>query len=247
MYHSVDDSGSVISVSPSVFRRHMDWLHDQSFNVVPLSQLTRCLADGLPLPERSAVITFDDGFESVYGGAFPIMARYGFSASVFLVTDFCGKDNDWPGQPAIVPRLPLLNWSQVQEMARFNIEFGSHTLTHPRLDLISPADAENEIVNSRREIEHRLGQRSALFAYPYGKASTVADAAVRRHYDAAVGTRLRLANMSSDIYAIERLDAYYLQRQQLFALLGGPWCSVYFGVRRSVRAIASKFLVRAWA
>jgi peptidoglycan/xylan/chitin deacetylase (PgdA/CDA1 family) len=246
MYHSVDDGGSVVSTSRDAFARQMQWLHDQAFNIMPLSSLAQCLVDREPLPARSAVITFDDGFENVYSAAFPILAKHGFCATVFLVTGFCGKNNDWPGQPSIVPRLPLLTWPQVREMSRLNIAFGSHTITHPRLDRISSLDAEREIVESRTEIEQQLGQSAPVFAHPYGRSSRSSLDLVRRSYRAAAGTHLGMVKSASDVFEIERVEAYYVQRLTLFRLLGGPWCSPYLGIRHSIRTVASKIAPRAW-
>src|SRR5579864_7438246 len=152
MYHSVDDAGSVISTAPSVFTQQMRWLHDHAYHVIPLSTLVGHLRRGEPLPDRAAVVTFDDGFLTVYTTAFPILAQFRFPATVFLVAGYCGGQNDWPGQPGAAPRRPLLSWTQVREMESGGIEFGGHTLSHPRLDRLRPEQLEREVIDSKSMI-----------------------------------------------------------------------------------------------
>ena len=91
------------------------------------------MRDGQPFRERTCVVTFDDGYETVYREAFPVLEELGFTATVFLITGYCGKQNSWPGHVSPVGEQLLLSWTQIEEMARHHIEFGSHTVTHPDL------------------------------------------------------------------------------------------------------------------
>ena len=106
MYHALADERSAISLPPSVFQRQMRLLHEGGFRVISMSDLVSSLQSGEELPGKSVVLTFDDGFESVYTNAFPVLQRYGFPATVFLVADYCGKTNDWPSQPGGIPSFP---------------------------------------------------------------------------------------------------------------------------------------------
>src|SRR5258708_5988741 len=89
-YHSLDDSGSVISVSPQVFAEHMRILHELNVKVISLSEV-RNLQGATPPGDHCVILTFDDGFQNIYEHGLPILQRYGFPATVFLVTDYCGK------------------------------------------------------------------------------------------------------------------------------------------------------------
>src|SRR5215831_16583733 len=89
-YHSIDDSGSVISTSPEVFRRQMECLHALNCKVISLKEFARVINEGAGLPRRTVVLTFDDGFRNFAAEAFPVLRRYGFQATVFLVTDTAG-------------------------------------------------------------------------------------------------------------------------------------------------------------
>ncbi|MEO6051263.1 MAG: polysaccharide deacetylase family protein, partial [Pyrinomonadaceae bacterium] len=90
-YHSIDESGSVISTAPDVFRQQMKFLKEANWNVVSLSELACLFLNKTPLKSQTAVLTFDDGFRNFYTTAFPILEEYNFKATVFLVTDYCGK------------------------------------------------------------------------------------------------------------------------------------------------------------
>ena len=146
----------------------MQTLHQRGVNVISLGQLVDGLTNGEPLPDRSVVLTFDDGFENVYQLAFPILQQYGFPATVFLVAGYCGKTNHWPSQPSGIPRLPIMTWEQIQEMDRADIEFGAHTHNHPRLDRVSGSELTLEVVNAKIVLEDHLGHQVDHFSYPYG-------------------------------------------------------------------------------
>ena len=83
-FHALEDQPSVTSFSPSVFRRGMAKLHESGFRALSLLEAVDDLRRGNPFPKRSFVITFDDGYQSVYDQAFPVLQRHGMSATVFL-------------------------------------------------------------------------------------------------------------------------------------------------------------------
>jgi peptidoglycan/xylan/chitin deacetylase (PgdA/CDA1 family) len=225
----------------------MKWLREHGFQTIRLSELVRCLADRRPLPARSVVLTFDDGFESVYTEAFPILARYGFTATVFLVGDSYGGQNDWPGQPALIPRFSLLNWAQIRELAQYGIDFGGHTLTHPRLDRLGPAQLRQEIVTAQARLEEQLGHPVELFAYPYGSYSAAAKALVEQTYCGACSVRLGVVSGHSDRYALERIEAAYLPAPlMLECLRSRPLLSTYLGTRAAARRLAHAAGVHPW-
>ena len=100
-FHSIDDSASVISFSPPVFRRGMARLYESGYRTLNLVDAVERLRQGQSLPPRSFVITFDDGYQNVYGEAFPLLQRYGLSATVFLTT----RKKGMTGSAARLPSL----------------------------------------------------------------------------------------------------------------------------------------------
>ncbi len=226
-YHSVDPSGSVISIAPEIFRMHMEALAQAGIPVVPLSRIRNSTG--------SVALTFDDGFANLADHVFPVLREHGFSATVFLVSGYCGRSNDWVGQSASVPRLPLLSWSAVQQMSGGLVDWGAHTVTHPDLATVSEERAEEELRDCRATIEDRTGIAVRAFAYPYGSHSAGVRAAAAKHFDIACGTRLRYLNATDDPFDLPRLDAYYLREPARVETILRPSGRAYVGFRRVLR------------
>jgi peptidoglycan/xylan/chitin deacetylase (PgdA/CDA1 family) len=230
-YHSLDDSGSVISVSPSVFGEHMRTLRDRGFTGIPLGRLLDAWDGRASLPRRAVVLTFDDAFRSFGEAARPVLGAVGFSATVFAVAGRCGQTNDWPGQLTRVPRLPLLSAPELRELASSGFEIGSHGLTHAALDGLSAPEAERELVGSKRALEDVLGRPVEVLAYPYGRTSAVVRGLAAAHYRASCGVRMGTARTGHDRHALPRIDVYYLRRPGLFRMLGTPLGRAYLALR----------------
>jgi peptidoglycan/xylan/chitin deacetylase (PgdA/CDA1 family) len=235
-YHSLDDSGGVLSTTPRVFAEQMRLIHELGATVVPLGEVGRAL-DGAAASENLVAITFDDGFSSVYEHGLPVLRRYGFPATVFLVTDYCGKTNDWPSQPSGVARRPLLRWAEVREMSEAGIAFGSHTRTHPDLRTVARRDAEQEMAASKKAVEDATGRPADTFAYPYGAFDDAVKRLAAAHFTLACSAVLGFARSGGDRHAVERLDAYYLQRPAVLRRLFSPEIGAYIGLRRRLRRL----------
>jgi peptidoglycan/xylan/chitin deacetylase (PgdA/CDA1 family) len=230
-YHSLDSSGSVISIRPGVFRDQMEYLAEAGARVTPLQAV--CTTPG------AIALTFDDGFRNFFEHAFPVLQRFRFPATVFVVSGYCGGQNNWPSQPKNngISSAELLRWSEVEELARAGIEIGAHTVTHPRMSLLSPQETEEELLRSRAAIEDRIGRPVRSFAYPYGESTPGVRAAVARHFDLACGTRLAYLSSASDPVDLPRIDMYYLQKPFWFEGLQSTRGSAYLGARGLLRAL----------
>jgi peptidoglycan/xylan/chitin deacetylase (PgdA/CDA1 family) len=240
-YHSIDESGSVISTRPAVFRAQMDFLAGAGFAVASLRELTENLRAGCPLPPRAVAMTFDDGYRNFLTEAFPALARHGFTATVFVVTDHCGGDNAWPGhEEPPAGRLPLLAWGEIQELQRAGVEFGSHTATHPDLTRAAPSRIAEEIARSKASLEDRLGVETALFAYPYGRLNAAVRAVVAREFRGACTTRLGKLSGESDPFLLPRVDMYYLARRGLYERLATRPLDWYLGARQALREVKER-------
>lgn len=246
LYHAVHPESSLISISPTIFQWQMNWLYENGYHVIGLDVLAAYLRDRTPLPERSIVLTFDDGYACLYEYALPVLARYGFPATVFLVAGHCGRMNDWAGQPTNIPKLPLLNWDQVTEMAQQGIEFGAHSMLHSRLDQIESEKIAYEIRESKRLIEDRLNQPVKSFAYPYGRFNDKVYSIVQQEFLIACGTRLGLITPNSNPWKLERVEIFYLLKPSLFRGIPKHWFPLYLDVRRAGRLFASRAFRRDW-
>lgn len=213
----------------------------QGYDGVTLSQLLGLNAQ--QSSARSVAITFDDGYVSALDGAFPILEQVGWKATVFLVTDYCGGTNQWPSQPRGYPAAPLLDWNAVETLASAGWEIASHTRSHPPLTQLPIEAAEEEIVSSLRRVEERTGQSCEVFSYPYGEVNQSLRQVVAQHFEAAVGTRLGLADDQSDIYNLERVDSYYLSEK--LSVLESRGFRTYLSTRRFLRRL-SRIVRKDW-
>jgi len=234
-YHSIDDSGSVISTAPSIFKRHVAALADAGYYSLTLRELVSRMNAGVPLPAKPVVLTFDDGFKNFYTEAYPILDTHGFTATVFLVTDHCGRFNDWAGNPKDFPRSELLSWEEIRELCDAGVEFGSHTRTHPDLMSISPSSLENEIAGSKASLDDELGVETVSFAYPFGRKDDRVKRTAAANFKAATSTVLGKVTPQSDLYALERLDAYYLSNPWILDRLDTAGFDRYMSFRQFLR------------
>jgi peptidoglycan/xylan/chitin deacetylase (PgdA/CDA1 family) len=217
-FHAVDDTASVIAFSPQLFSRGLHRLSEAGYRTITLGEATQCIRRREPFPERSFVITFDDGYESVYSKALPVLQELGYSATVFLTTGMQANNGGDARLPSLQGRL-MLSWREIDEMQRCAIELGAHTLTHPDLTKLSRPQIELELGDSKKRIEDRTGAEVASFAYPFGRYDDRSREIAGRYFTSACSDRLGIANRRSDRYALERVDAYYLRAERAFALL----------------------------
>ena len=232
-FHSLDDSGSVISVPPERFRRQMEFLASSSFPVVPLDEIfcrPNCVA-----------ITFDDGFCNFLDQAAPVLESLRLPATIFVVSEHCGGRNNWRNQPSGVPDLPLMSWQDLASLPP-SISVGAHTKTHSELAALSEVECESELHDCKDQIEQHLGQRIRCLAYPYGSSTPQVMSIAQRHFELAVGTSLRYLSSRADVFDLPRIDAYYLRGRFSVEHLFQPYGECYIGFRQVLRQVRRGFL-----
>jgi peptidoglycan/xylan/chitin deacetylase (PgdA/CDA1 family) len=234
-YHSIDSSNSIISTAPKIFRRQMKFLRENDYNVISLCKLVKLFTENKPLLPKTVTLTFDDGFRNFYTEAFPVLEEYGFDATVFLVADFCGKHNDWAGNPPALPRSELLSWREIRELNEHGIEFGSHTRKHPDLTRISNTEAGRELTESKSIIEGQLGTKVSTFAYPFGKFNRQIKRLAEYNYAAACSVNLGKTQANSDFFSLARIDTYYLLNSKIFDALSTGTFDYYLRFRQMMR------------
>ena len=233
-YHAIDEAGSVLSTSPHLFAQQMQVLADSGVRIVPLTDLPNRISAG-STDAPVVALTFDDGFLSVYEHALPVLAHYGFTATVFVVSDYCGRTNAWPSQPAWVAAQPLMGWRELRELGRAGVRPGCHTRSHPDLRSLPPSEMSQQLTGAKARIEDALGMPVEAFAYPYGAYDRGVRALVAAHFSLACATSLGFVGSDSDPFALERLDMCYLRRPALLARLFTLPVRGYIRVRRTVR------------
>lgn len=206
-WHSIDASGSVISIDPATFRRQVSWIAGSGLRVVDVRTLVR-IAEG-----HAVALTFDDGFENFATHAWPVLRDHGLGATVFVATDHAGAWNAWDGGGhAGIPRLPLLRWDALGRLVEEGVVLGAHSASHRDLRRVSAVDLERETREPAERIAAETGQRPDVFAYPYGAKDERVIAAVRSYYAAACTTELRPVEGDADPHRLPRIDTWYLRR-----------------------------------
>jgi peptidoglycan/xylan/chitin deacetylase (PgdA/CDA1 family) len=238
-YHSISDGSPPLKISPALFAEQMEWLK-ANCRVLSLEQVASQLAQRQPLPERTVVLTFDDGFQDFYFSAASVLRRLGFVATVFLPTDYCGRTNSWPGQPGWVDEQPLMDWKQIRDLSDQGFAFGAHSITHPILTNLAGPDAEGEIAGSKYEIEARTGQGANFFCYPYGRWNASVREIVRRYFRGACSTAAGVVEPDADLFALPRVDAHYVRSPAWFRRLFTQGFCSYLLARRLVRRLRGK-------
>ena len=211
MYHGIGPENGgrhpyfETNTTPERFAEQMRFLRDNGYTTVDLGQALETIMTGQNGRKR-VVITFDDGFRDFYTHAFPILAEHGFKATMFIASGFTKS------QTCCVDGKDRLNWGEVRELHSCGIRIGSHTVNHPELYRLRPAEVEYEIRQSKETIEDGLGEQISSFSYPY--AFPEQDAAflerlkdqLQTHgYENGVSTIIGTANRGHNWFFLPRL------------------------------------------
>ena len=171
----------------------MDFISSHRYQVISLEELVDALSRKKNLPRKTVVITFDDGTEDAYQYGFPILKKYGFAATIFIIADFIGK----PG---------FLSYNQLKEIQKWGIDIGSHTKTHVFLPKVNDKKLWQEIFESKQEIQSRLGKEVNLFSYPMGGFNPQAQFFLKKSgYKGACTTNRGRYNIRADVFALRRI------------------------------------------
>jgi peptidoglycan/xylan/chitin deacetylase (PgdA/CDA1 family) len=204
-YHSIDSTGSAISVSPEVWAAHARWLSNRHVRVLDLDDLIAHPVDG---PDAVAV-TFDDGFLNVRG-AMELLRSSGVPVTVFVVTSHVGGTNAWGGRAAPgIPTLPLLDWADLESLAAQGVSIQAHSRTHPTLTTRSATELDDELLGCREDLAVRLGVRPRHLAYPYGDVNDAVVMRAAQWYAGGHTTDFRGIATDDHAMRLPRLDMYY--------------------------------------
>ena len=156
-------SWGVTRVPPRLFSKQINMLLEMEKNFLTISDYI----NQNPSDRRNSIaITFDDGYESVYLHAFPILQELGIKASVFINPGFVGQYNTWDAN--FGKRSRHLNWRQIEELNKAGWEMGSHGMKHHDLTRLSLKQLDYELRQSQKIICRRIGSCSSVFSFPFG-------------------------------------------------------------------------------
>jgi len=209
MYHSIsDESGPKFrsfAVPAALFARQMEYLHQQAYTPMTVSQLVHAWTNGGSLPTKPVVLTFDDAFLDFYTTALPLLQRYSFTATLYVPTAYVNGTSRWMQRTGEGSR-PIVSWEQLRDISKCGIECGAHSHTHPQLDLLSFAAAKEEITQNKRLLEEHIGEEILSFAYPYGYHTAATKQIVREAgFTSACAVKNALSTEETDHFALSRV------------------------------------------
>jgi peptidoglycan/xylan/chitin deacetylase (PgdA/CDA1 family) len=156
-YHSIGiDPGNPAVITPQKFEEQMKYLKTENYTALRIQDFKDIWEGKKQAPLKPVLITFDDGYTDNYEQAMPILQKYAFHATLFLITGWTDKEG-------------YLNWDQVKEMQQAGWDIMPHSMSHPHLPRLSLEKQKLEIVESRKLIEEKLGGVADVFCYPYGE------------------------------------------------------------------------------
>lgn len=197
MYHYVrefndpkDKIGTNLSVSPTNFDKQMNWLKTNNYRTVN----SNYLLNPVKLDFKPIILTFDDGYRDMYTDAFPILIKYRFTGTFYIVSDYVNENNE-----------RYLNWDMVKEMSDAGMTIGSHTLTHIDLTKNSDVKINTEIAESKKIIGEKIGKDIEDFCYPSGKFNnSIANIVKNAGYQTATTVKTGAVTQKSDLFQLPR-------------------------------------------
>jgi peptidoglycan/xylan/chitin deacetylase (PgdA/CDA1 family) len=167
-YHKVNNSFEIgiTRVSVPAFEKQIKYLYEHNYYTISLTEFKNNSFNSSKY--HPVIITFDDADESVYENVFPILDKYGFKATVFVVSDYVGKDNTWDYN-LFGNRSRHLNWQQIQLLSKKGWEIGSHTASHLDLTGLSADQIVYELEISKMKIENEIDKPVDYLSYPFNR------------------------------------------------------------------------------
>ncbi|MBN1405287.1 MAG: polysaccharide deacetylase family protein [Candidatus Omnitrophica bacterium] len=197
MYHNIENGeNESLYVGKRNFSQQMAYIKKYGYNVISLDELVAGIKNKRNFKHNTLVITFDDGYLGNYTNAYPILKSYDFPATIFLISNYIGKDKEF------------LKWPHIQEMLKNSkITFGGHTRNNIYLpDAKDKGILENEISGCRKDIQARLNTRVDYFCYPAGGFSKdIKKIAEQSGYKGACTTNRGFNESGIDVYALRRI------------------------------------------
>jgi peptidoglycan/xylan/chitin deacetylase (PgdA/CDA1 family)/glycosyltransferase involved in cell wall biosynthesis len=213
MYHRVTDGAPKgtkhgIYVTAHEFEYQLRMLRRNGFTALTFNAMRRIVRGDAVIPKKPVLLTFDDGYEDNYLQAFPLLKKYGMTATIFLLGDPTMRSNTWDTKDG-EPEARLMTDAQCREMIAHGIDFGAHTLHHVKLTTVPLETARHEIEESKKLLEARLGYEITSIAYPYGDVNDdVKDLTRRAGYAFGVATDSGIRNFWKDLFEIRRIPIF---------------------------------------
>lgn len=206
MYHRVVDSIDgpdpyALSITSQDLESQLKHLKSSGYQSVSLQEALSVAGGASTASGKQVVLTFDDGYMDFMTHALPLLQKYEFTATVYLVSDEISGTNTW--DHGKVEHADLMGPAEIKEAGAAGITFGSHSRNHPRLADLPIDEAREEITGSKKALEDLLGEEMQIFCFPFGNSSEpVRDIVREAGYHAALGIEQR----EHELFNISRVD-----------------------------------------
>lgn len=229
MYHafgaSTEPASRYVIPAPR-FARQMAWLKWMRYRVISMQEYLRYRHEGSLPPRRSVVITIDDGYLDNWALACPVLSKYRYPATIFVVTDQVGG-NYRSSVPSELDDRPMLIWANIKTMSERGLQIGAHSRTHPDLTKLSSEGAYQEILGSKLDLECKLGIAIDVFSYPFGDYDANVQKLVERAgFSASCTVNAGVNTVITPLLALRRVEIHGTDSLFDFAL------AVCFGERK---------------
>ncbi len=241
-FHALEANSIATSFPPALFARALKKWHAAGWRTISLFDAVRHIQTRTAFSPKTFVLTFDDGYASVFQHAFPILHELEMTATIFIAPQKNVAGNSIDALPTLYKRA-MLRWDEIRELRAHGFHFGAHTLTHRDLTRLDDAEIAYELRASRDILADALGEKISLFAYPLGKYNARVRTHTAKFFDAACSDQLGIANFNSDIFALERVDSFYLRANWAADGFTRAWFPPYLKMRnvpRLLRRLGSK-------
>ncbi len=213
IYHHVsEDTPPSTSLSPVQFREHMDYLKNNGFTVLPLNEVITALQNKQPVPDKTVVITFDDGYSSIYEEAFPLLQQMGFPFTVFINTQ--PINDEMPG---------YMSWDEIRHMSEAGVIVANHMIHHPYMIDKAPGESDTEhlerlrleLLTAEQQLLKETGQSHKIMAYPYGEYDSAIKQMIKAEGFIGIAQHSGAIGFHSDFQALPRypLAGIYAQME----------------------------------
>jgi peptidoglycan/xylan/chitin deacetylase (PgdA/CDA1 family) len=210
MYHSISTSTNPLfkrwAVPVEMFDEHLSYLSQNQYTPITITDLVLARSNtGAALPDRPVVLTFDDAYLDFYASAFPVLARHGFVATLYVPTAYVSGTSGWLREEGETLR-PMATWTQLAEMSEAGIECGGHSHAHMQMDAVPLAIADADIRTCKAVLEDHLGRETRSFAYPHGWTTNAVKRLVRSAgFTSACAVKNMLSSRLDDPFELARL------------------------------------------
>jgi len=200
LYHSISNDLNSDSLNLLDFEDQISFLHKNKFTSVNFNEVNS-------IATKQIVITFDDGYKDIVTNVLPILKKYEFKATCFVVSNFLGKYNDWDLKNSNYKKKELMNKNDVFEWINNGMTIGSHSHNHKDLTNLKDDELKNEIYHSKEYLEDLFSLPIRDFCYPFGKINYLAYKYVKKNYDNGYTTnRSRFIYNKHDPHLLPRID-----------------------------------------